>query len=261
MVWVALSLALAVAVAVWVWGRAALRRSASHAELPGETEISSSPAVDVGVTTPNDDPDSAAVLQEEVQHTAETADVLPVEVETAAPAAEPPAATLIRAGAPWVEGVIEIEPGLGVVCAKANRYKDSLFIQAQDHLKNALNLFLISKNDLDVVLKKECGMLLASKLSDLESNGKIQDAYALGVPVLLAEDVGDCAIGDMLKAYFSPARLQEYQRMRSAFEAQWEIVPYQLKGNDRYFLTHSASGYKLLPALEAYLEQTLGPQG
>lgn len=260
MAWIAIFLAISVAAAVWVWGRAAQRRRGSHAELPSRTGISPSPTLDAGDRPLSNGLGGAAVQEEEVHATTEPAEALSSLVEIAAPPAEPAVETITRAGAPWVEGAIEIEPGLGVACAKANHYKDQLFIQAQTHLKKDLNLFLISKDDRDVVLRKECGLLLASRLADLETNGKIQDAYALGVPVLLAEDVGDCAIGDMLKVHFSPAQLQEYQRIRSAFEAQWELVPYQLKGNDKYFLTHSDAGYKLLNGLEVYLEQALGPR-
>lgn len=265
MIWLALCLAIAVAVTVWLWGRAALRRSVSHADLPNGPGILPIPTADAGDDLGRELPLGAA-LQEEQLTEAEAADkagspeIPGAEVEISAPAQVPSAQPLVQAGALWVEESVEIEPGLGVVCAKANHYRDELFSEAQNHLKNDLNLFLISKDDRDAVFKKECGLLLASRLSDLQSNGKIQDAYAIGVPVLLAEDVGDCRIGDTLKGHFSQAGLEEYQRARSAFEVNWEMVSYRLQGNDRYFLTHSDSGYKLLSKLEDYLKETLGPK-
>jgi hypothetical protein len=165
-----------------------------------------------------------------------------------------------KARVEWVEDKVEIEPGIGVACAKANHYADELFAKAQDRLKVDINMFLLGKNDQDVVLKKECGLLLASRLSDIETNSKIQDAYTLGVPIVLAEDVCRYVNGGSLTAYLSPDRLQEYKRSQSAFEENWDLVPYRLQGNDKYFLTHSDAGYKLLSSLEGYLREVIGPK-
>lgn len=263
MVWVALCLAVVVTVTVWLWGRSALRRSVSHADLQRRPRLPLSTTTDARAETESDVPLGAALqeneeLEEEVPQTPELRIARKADGEIATPADVLPAPVGVQEEVLWVEGTIEIEPGLGIVCAKANNYKDELFTQAQNKLKTELNLFLISKNDRDGVLKKECGLLLASRLSDHESNSKIQDAYLLGVPVLLAEDVGECMTGDLLKVYFSPAGLEEYQRVRAASQANWELVSYQLQGNDRYFLTHSDAGYKLLSSLEVYLKETLG---
>lgn len=264
MVVIALFLAVSVAVAVWLWARTAVRRGNSHADLPKGFGAPEAPIVQAGDsfiedhhgTTPKPEKSLKSDASRDPKSPNAPGSSIQVDVKAEAPTAQ----TLIRAGAQWMAGAIEIEPGIGVVCAKGNHYKDPAFEDAQNHLKNVLNLFLITKNDRDAVLSKECGLLLTSRLADLEHNSKIQDAYALGVPVLLAEDVGACRIGDSVKVYLSPAQLQHYKRGRSEFDANWELVSYQLKGNDMYFLTHSYSGYKLLAELEDHLEQALGPK-
>jgi len=268
MAWIAVCLAVAAGVVVWLWGRSAFRRHGSHADLPNGHRIIPIPTVVAADGIQREDTLGTAQQEEDAQeeevvdHEGEPQFLQPLvsraDGDIVDPVTVAPTQPFIQSGAAWVEANVEIEAGLGVACAKANHYLDEQFIQAQNHLKKKLNLFLISKDDRDAVLKKECSLLLTSRLADLANNGKIQDAYALGVPVLLAEDVGDCGVGDSLKVYLSPARLLEYQRQRSVFDDNWELVPYMLKGNDRYFLTHSDAGYKLLKVLEDYLENTLG---
>lgn len=265
MVWLALCLAFLVAVAVWVWGKTFLRRTGSHADLPNGRIPPK-----ISTLEERDDPQTARTLSDASQKKESSKEDVSWEVgipinseaklQIIQPAEAASAEPLVRSRQIWADDTIEIEPGLGIVCAKANHYKDELFTRAQSHLKKEVNLFIISKDERDSVLRKECGLLLASRLSDLEGNSKMLDAYCMGVPVLLAEDIGGCNIGDSVKAYFSPSGLARYQQLRSMFEANWELVPYQLKSNDRYFITHSDSGYKLLSRLEVYLKEAIGPK-
>lgn len=109
----------------------------------------------------------------------------------------------------WVEDVVEIEPGIGVVSARDNSISDPVFKAAQDHLRRNLDLFMMSKDDAGIVYRKEAGILLTSSLEHIEANHKILDAYRAGVPIVLAREVVECSIGESVPAYFAPTRHQE----------------------------------------------------
>ena len=160
----------------------------------------------------------------------------------------------------WVADYVELEPGLGVVCAKDNSYHDPTFKQAQDWLKRELNLFLIAKDNVDAVSGKECSILLASRLSDLNTNLKVKSAFLCGVPVVLSSDVVGRQARDHVKAYFAANQVKIYQDTRLKFDCNWELVGLRLTAGMRYFLTHSNAGYKLLEREERFLEGLLGPK-
>lgn len=159
----------------------------------------------------------------------------------------------------WCEDYVEIEAGLGVVCAKSNSYVDSGFKSAQDVLRHEHGLFLIHKGK--SVQSKECSFVLAARLSDLSDNVKIQDAYAIGIPVVLAKDVLKCEYGNPVKSFLARGRLEEYQDLRRKFEANWELVSLVLDSEIKYFLTHSSAGgqLKVIEAAEEYLGRMIGP--
>ena len=186
-----------------------------------------------------------------------------IETQDAVAVAPPRPASLSNissAGSEWAADFLEIEAGLGVVCAKDNSYKDELFIQAQNYLKRERNLFLMSKNDADIVKRKECSFVLASKLSDISTNPKIRDAFERGIPVVLASEVLASQPGDPVKAYLSHLCIDGFRDSRRRFEENWDLIGIRLDKNMKYFLTHSSAGYPLLAKEEAYLADLLGPK-
>lgn len=158
----------------------------------------------------------------------------------------------------WCEDYVEIEAGLGVVCAKSNSYDDPVFKSAQDLLRQEYGLFLMNKGK--SVQAKECAFVLAARLSDLGDNAKIQDAYAMGVPVVLAEDVLSCEYGNPVKAFLSKGCLEKYQALRKKFEDNWQLVSLTVESEMKYFLTQSNADGKLavIEAAEEYLDQVIG---
>lgn len=155
---------------------------------------------------------------------------------------------------------MDIEPGIGVVSARDNSAPDPLFKAAQDHLRRDLSLFMMSKDDADIVYKKEAGILLTSSLEHIETNRKILDAYRAGVPIVLACDAVDCSVGDAIPAYFSPSMHQEYCRSRQEFLASWELGSHQLAAGDLYFTTHTRAGGELecIKQVKQYLQPMIG---
>lgn len=160
----------------------------------------------------------------------------------------------------WIEDVVEIEPGIGVVSARDNSTSDPVFKAAQDHLRRGLNLFMLNKSDAEIVYRKEAGILLTSSLDHIETNYKILDAYRAGVPVVLAREVVECSIGETVPAYFAPTRHQEYCQAREDFQASWELSAHRLSAGDLYFTTHSRAGGELecIKQIKYYLEPLIG---
>lgn len=161
----------------------------------------------------------------------------------------------------WIEDVVEVEPGIGVVSARDNSTSDPVFRAAQDHLRRDLSLFMMSKDDVDIVYRKEAGILLTSSLEHIETNHKVLDAYRAGIPVVLAHEVVQCSVGDLVPAYFSPARHHEYRQAREDFLASWELGGHRLGAGDRYFTTHTRAGGELecIKRIKLYLEPVIGP--
>lgn len=160
----------------------------------------------------------------------------------------------------WVEDLLEIEPGLGVVSARDNSTPDPVFRAAQDHLRRDLDLFMMTKDDPDIVYKKQASLLLTSSLDHIETNNKILDAYRAGVPIILAKDAAECSIGDSIPAYLSPSRHQDYRDSKEEFDACWELGSHQLKAGDLYFTTHTRAGGELqcIQRIKQHLESEIG---
>lgn len=160
----------------------------------------------------------------------------------------------------WVKDVIEIEPGIGVVSARDNSAPDPVFRAAQDHLRRDLCLFMMSKDDPEIVYRKEAGILLTSSLDHIETNRKILDAYRAGVPIVLACDALECSIGDIIPAYFSPARHPGFCQAREEFLSCWELSAHHLAAGSLYFATHTRSGGELecIKQVKQYLEPVIG---
>lgn len=161
----------------------------------------------------------------------------------------------------WIKDVVEIEPGIGVVSARDNSAPDPVFKAAQDHLRKGLSLFMMAKDDAEIVYREEAGILLTSSLEHIETNRKVLDAYRAGVPIVLARDVVECSVGQLVPAYFSPARHPDYCRSREDFHASWELVSYRLSAGDLYFTTHTRAGGELecVKRIKHYLEPVIGP--
>ena len=160
----------------------------------------------------------------------------------------------------WVKDVVEIEPGLGVVSARDNSTQDPVFKAAQDHLRRDLDLFMMTKDDPDIVYKKQASLLLTSSLEHIETNNKILDAYRAGVPIILAKDAVECSIGDAIAAYLSPSRHQEYRLSKEEFDACWEPGSHRLQPGDLYFTTHTRAGGELqcIQRIKQHLEPEIG---
>jgi len=160
----------------------------------------------------------------------------------------------------WIEDLFEVEPGIGVACARDNAIPDLLFKQAQDHLRHDLSLFLLTKDDANIVYAPQCGLLLTSSLDHIESNTKILDAYRAGVPVVLATDVVACSVGESIRAFFAPSCHADYRKDRQEFEQSWQLASHVLAEGDRYFATHTRAGGKLkcIERIEEYLCPVIG---
>lgn len=119
---------------------------------------------------------------------------------------------------------------------------------------------MMSKDDAEIVYRKEAGILLTSSLEHIEANHKILDAYRAGVPIVLAREVVECSIGDSVPAYFAPTRHQEYCQAREDFLASWELDGHRLSAGDLCFTTHTRAGGELecIKQIKRYLEPVIG---
>ena len=160
----------------------------------------------------------------------------------------------------WVEDSFDVEPGIGVACARDNSTSDPLFKQAQDHLRRELSLFLLTKDDVNIVYKPQCSLLLTSSLDHIESNNKVRDAYGAGVPVVLASDVVTCSVGERIRAFLAPSRHADFCNDKQEFEVSWHLASHVLEASDLFFATHTRAGGKLkcIERIEEHLRNVIG---
>ena len=194
-----------------------------------------------------------AVEQEPVEQAA----VDPVALEqVVTPEPEPEPET---SGA-WVMERVDLEPGQGFICARDGNDKNLRFVEARTRLTEQFGLFQVGKTNADAVRKKEVMLMLVVDLNELTTNARIQEAHALGLPVVLMDDLLATEAGEPLKGYLSPQHAPAYRQARGAFQQHWQQTSLELQPGMEYFLTHSNAGCSLLSEEGQQLaDQVRGP--
>ena len=161
---------------------------------------------------------------------------------------------------PWVMELVDLEPGQGFICARNGNDKNLRFVEARTRLSQQFGLFQVGKTNADAVRKKEVMLLLVVDLNELATNARIQDAHALGLPVVLMDDLLATEAGEPVKGYLSPEHAPAYRQARSSFQQHWQQTSVQLQPGMEYFLTHSNAGCSLLSEEGQQLADLIGPR-
>ena len=238
----------ALAYGLWRLLRVQFRHQQAHTE--------ASPAVAPAVKPVASQP--VAIEQEPVEQAA----VDPVAVEQmavdleVAPEPEPEPET----SGPWVMERVDLEPGQGFICARDGNDKNLRFVEARTRLTEQFGLFQVGKTNADAVRKKEVMLMLVVDLNELATNARIQEAHALGLPVVLMDDLLATEAGEPLKGYLSPQHAPAYRQARGAFQQHWQQTSVELQPGMEYFLTHSIAGCSLLSEEGQQLADLIGPR-
>ena len=238
----------ALAYGLWRLLRVQVRHQQAHTE--------ASPAVAPAVKPVASQP--VAVEQEPVEQAA----VDPVAVEQMAvdlEVAPEPETEPVLSG-PWVMERVDLEPGQGFICARDGNDKNLRFVEARTRLTEQFGLFQVGKTNADAVRKKEVMLMLVVDLNELATNARIQEAHALGLPVVLMDDLLATEAGEPLKGYLSPQHAQAYRQARGAFQQHWQQTSVELQPGMEYFLTHSNAGCSLLSEEGQQLAELIGPR-
>ena len=229
-----------------------LRVQVRHQQAHTEASSAAAPAVKPVAAQP------VAVEQEPVEQAA----VDPVAVEQmavdleVAPEPEPEPET----SGPWVMERVDLEPGQGFICARDGNDKNLRFVEARTRLTEQFGLFQVGKTNADAVRKKEVMLMLVVDLNELATNARIQEAHALGLPVVLMDDLLATEAGEPLKGYLSPQHAPAYRQARGAFQQHWQQTSVELQPGMEYFLTHSNAGCSLLSEEGQQLADLIGPR-
>ena len=159
---------------------------------------------------------------------------------------EPEAELEPEAAGPWVMERVDLEPGQGFICARDGNDKNLRFVDARTRLAEQFGLFQVGKTNADAVRKKEVMLMLVVDLNELATNARIQEAHALGLPVVLMDDLLATDAGEPVKGYLSPEHAPVYRQARGSFQQHWQQTSVQLQPGMEYFLTHSNAGCSLL---------------
>ena len=235
----------ALAYGLWRLLRVQFRHQQAHTE--------ASPAVAPVVKPVAAQP--VAVEQEPVEQAAvEPVASEPLAVEpVVAPEPEPEPET----SGPWVMERVDLEPGQGFICARDGNDKNLRFVEARTRLTEQFGLFQVGKTNADAVRKKEVMLMLVVDLHELATNARIQEAHALGLPVVLMDDLLATEAGEPLKGYLSPQHAPAYRQARGAFQQHWQQTSVELQPGMEYFLTHSNAGCSLLSEYTLALHDAL----
>ena len=229
-----------------------LRVQFRHQQAHTEASSAAAPAVKPVPSQP------MAVEQEPVEQAA----VDPVAVEQmavdleVAPEPEPEP----ELSGPWVMERVDLEPGQGFICARDGNDKNLRFVEARTRLTEQFGLFQVGKTNADAVRKKEVMLMLVVDLNELATNARIQEAHALGLPVVLMDDLLATEAGEPLKGYLSPQHAPAYRQARGAFQQHWQQTSVELQPGMEYFLTHSNAGCSLLSEEGRQLADLIGPR-
>ena len=224
-----------------------LRVQVRHQQAHTEASPAAAPAVKPVPSQP------MAVEQEPVEQAA--VDPVAVDLEVAPePETEP------ELSGPWVRERVDLEPGQGFICARDGNDKNLRFVEARTRLTEQFGLFQVGKTNADAVRKKEVMLMLVVDLNELATNARIQEAHALGLPVVLMDDVLATEAGEPLKGYLSPQHAPAYRQARGAFQQHWQQTSVELQPGMEYFLTHSNAGCSLLSEEGQQLAELIGPR-
>ena len=229
-----------------------LRVQFRHQQAHTEASPAAAPAVKPVAAQP------MAVEQEPVEQAA----VDPVAVEQMAVDLEvaPEPETEPELSGPWVMERVDLEPGQGFICARDGNDKNLRFVEARTRLTEQFGLFQVGKTNADAVRKKEVMLMLVVDLNELATNARIQEAHALGLPVVLMDDLLATEAGEPLKGYLSPQHAPAYRQARGAFQQHWQQTSVELQPGMEYFLTHSNAGCSLLSEEGQQLADLIGPR-
>ena len=177
-----------------------------------------------------------------------------------APEPEPEAELEPEVAGPWVMERVDLEPGQGFICARDGNDKNLRFVDARTRLTEQFGLFQVGKTNADAVRKKEVMLMLVVDLNELATNARIQEAHALGLPVVLMDDLLATEAGEPVKGYLSPEHAPAYRQARGSFQQHWQQTSVQLQPGMEYFLTHSNAGCSLLSEEGQQLADLIGPR-
>ena len=194
------------------------------------------------------------------QMVVEKAAVEPVAVEQMAVDLEVAPEPEPETSGPWVMERVDLEPGQGFICARDGNDKNLRFVEARTRLTEQFGLFQVGKTNADAVRKKEVMLMLVVDLNELATNARIQEAHALGLPVVLMDDLLATEAGEPLKGYLSPQHAPAYRQARGAFQQHWQQTSVELQPGMEYFLTHSNAGCSLLSEEGRQLADLIGPR-
>ena len=155
---------------------------------------------------------------------------------------------------------VDLEPGQGFICARDGNDKNLRFVDARTRLAEQFGLFQVGKTNADAVRKKEVMLMLVVDLNELATNARIQEAHALGLPVVLMDDLLATEAGEPVKGYLSPEHAPAYRQARGSFQQHWQQTSVQLQPGMEYFLTHSNAGCSLLSEEGQQLADLIGPR-
>ena len=133
-------------------------------------------------------------------------------------------------------------------------------MEARTRLTEQFGLFQVGKTNADAVRKKEVMLMLVVDLNEFITNARIQEAHALGLPVVLMDDLLATEAGEPLKGYLSPQHAPAYRQARGAFQQHWQQTSVELQPGMEYFLTHSNAGCSLLSEEGQQLAELIGPR-
>ena len=227
-----------------------LRVQFRHQQAHTEASPAAAPAVKPVAAQP------MAVEQEPVEQAA----VDPVAVEQMAVDLEVAPEPEPETSGPWVMERVDLEPGQGFICARDGNDKNLRFVEARTRLTEQFGLFQVGKTNADAVRKKEVMLMLVVDLNELATNARIQEAHALGLPVVLMDDLLATEAGEPLKGYLSPQHAPAYRQARGAFQQHWQQTSVELQPGMEYFLTHSNAGCSLLSEEGQQLADLIGPR-
>ena len=252
----------ALAYGLWRLLRVQVRRQQAHTEVSSAAGSAVAPVVPAAKPQPQVEVIAAPAQIAPNPVVAEPAVAEPVVAEpiAAEPAVESEPELELEAAGPWVMERVDLEPGQGFICARDGNDKNLRFVEARTCLAEQFGLFQVGKTNADAVRKKEVMLMLVVDLNELATNTRIQEAHALGLPVVLMDDLLATEAGEPVKGYLSPEHAPAYRQARGSFQQHWQQTSVQLQPGMEYFLTHSNAGCSLLSEEGQQLADLIGPR-
>ena len=242
----------ALAYGLWRLLRVQVRHQQAHTEVSSAAGSAVAPVVPAAQPVVEQSAPAAPVAKPVA------AEPVAAEPVVAQPAVEPELE--LEAAGPWVMERVDLEPGQGFICARDGNDKNLRFVEARTRLAEQFGLFQVGKTNADAVRKKEVMLMLVVDLNELATNTRIQEAHALGLPVVLMDDLLATEAGEPVKGYLSPEHAPAYRQARGSFQQHWQQTSVQLQPGMEYFLTHSNAGCSLLSEEGQQLADLIGPR-